>query len=158
MKTNELKSLLGKMNYSVKHINEIIVIKNEYGNVIATIEKDITFKFSTQYYAWNFISYSEQKIILSYIMGYAATPVDKREEEKKFYLRHRWLRNGGFYMYVKHHTKPYGEVYELVSWRYGEINDMQFTLKEIEKIKEKFNTDLGDFEKTEVEDENKNKL
>ena len=37
MKTNELKSLLEKMDYSVKHINEMIVIENKYGNVIATI-------------------------------------------------------------------------------------------------------------------------
>ena len=91
MKTKELKSLLEKMDYSVKRINGMIVIENKYGNVIATIEENTTFKFSTQHYAWNFISYSEQKIILSYIMGYAATPVDEREEEKKFYLRHRWM-------------------------------------------------------------------
>lgn len=140
------------MDYSVKRINEIIAIENKYGNLIATIEKDTTFKFSTQCYAWNFISYSEQKIILSYIMGYAATPVDEREEEKKFYLKHRWLISGGFYMYVKHHTKPYGEVYELVSWRCGEINGMQFTLKEIGEIKEKFNTDLKDFVMIEVKE------
>lgn len=154
MKTNELKSLLGKMDYSVKRINGMIVIENEYGNTIATVEEDDAFKFSTQYYAWDFISYSEQKVILSYIMGYAATPVDEREEEKKFYLKHKWITSGGFYMYVTHHTKPYGEVYELLSWRYGEINGMQFTLKEIEKIKKEFDTDLKDFEMIEVEDEN----
>lgn len=32
---------------------------------------------------------------------------------------------------------------------------MQFTKKEIEEIKEKFDTDLSDFELVEVEDENK---
>lgn len=154
MKTKVLKSLLEKMDYSVKRINGMIVIENEYGNAIATVEEDGAFKFSTQYFAWDFISYSEQKVILSYIMGYAATPVNEREEEKKFYLKHKWITSGGFYMYVTHHTKPYGEVYELLSWRYGEINGMQFTLKEIEKIKKEFDTDLKDFEMIEVEDEN----
>lgn len=86
------------------------------------------------------------------VVEFAETPVDEREKEKKFYLKHRWLISGGFYMYVKHHTKPYGEVYELVSWRCGEINGMQFTLKEIEKIKKEFNTDLKDFEIIEVEE------
>ena len=33
MKTNELKSLLEKMDYSVKRINGMIVIENKYGNV-----------------------------------------------------------------------------------------------------------------------------
>lgn len=151
MKTKELKSLLGKMNYSVKHINEIIVIKNEYGNVIATIEKDITFKFSTQYYAWNFISYSEQKIILSYIMGYAATPVDEREEEKKFYLKHRWMRTiNGFSRALKIDIDCGIADVGYICPSLGYKN--QFTKKEIEEIKEKFNTDLKDFEMIEVEE------
>lgn len=149
MKTKELKSLLEKMDYSVKRINGMIVIENKYGNVIATIEENTTFKFSTQHYAWNFISYSEQKIILSYIMGYAATPVDEREEEKKFYLRHRWMepiyKN---YLNYCMTTKNYW-----LDCKNEEICvQTQFTEKEIEEIKEKFNTDLGDFKEIEVKE------
>lgn len=51
---------------------------------------------------------------------FAETPIEDREEEKKFYLRHQW-------------------------------ENKKFTLKEIEEIKEKFNTDLADFELVEVE-------
>lgn len=150
MKTNELKSLLEKMDYSVKHINEIIVIKNKYGNVIATIEKDITFKFSTQYYAWNFISYSEQKIILSYIMGYAATPVGEREEEKKFYLKHRYFKSGNDALYFTFECFHMYSYLQRMPSRYKFMQ--QFTLKEIEDIKEKYNTDLADFELIEVKE------
>lgn len=151
MKTNELKSLLEKMDYSVKRINEIIAIENEYGNLIATIEKDTTFKFSTQCYAWNFISYSEQKIILSYIMGYAATPIEDREEEKKFYLWHKYFRfdNGSRKYLGMDLIRNEPDLYPKITHRW--IKN-QFTEKEIDEIKEKFNTDLKDFKKTEVKE------
>lgn len=151
MKTKELKNLLEKMDYSVKRINGMIVIENKYGNVIATIEENTTFKFSTQHYAWNFISYSEQKIILSYIMGYVATPVDEREEEKKFYLRHRYFRfhNGSSKYLGMDLVKDNPDLCSKITYRWTKN---QFTEKEIDEIKEKFNTDLKDFKPEEVEE------
>lgn len=149
MKTNELKSLLEKMDYSVKRINGMIVIENEFGGAIATIEEDETFKFSTQYYAWNGISYSEQKLILSFIMGYAKTPIDERKEEKKFYLRHRWIK-GCVIMYLYRNTLN-GYCY-LGDKKCRPHRQKMFTLKEIDEIKEKFNTDLNDFEMIEEEE------
>lgn len=151
MKTNELKSLLEKMDYSVKRINGMIVIENKYGNVIATIEENTTFKFSTQHYSRNFISYSEQKIILSYIMGYAATPVDEREEEKKFYLEHKYFRfhNGSSKYLGMDLLKVKPDLCSKITYRWMKN---QFTEKEIDEIKEKFNTGLADFEKTEVKE------
>ena len=131
MKTKELKSLLEKMDYSVKHIYEMIVIENKFGGAIATIEEDTTFKFSTQYYAWNAISYSEQKIILSFIMGYAATPVDEREEEKKFYLEHRYFRfyNGSSKYLGMDLVKDNLDLCSKITYRWVKN---QFTKKEIE--------------------------
>lgn len=78
-------------------------------------------------------------------------PVDDREEEKKFYLRHRYLR-----------AKDGSEQYLYISFGSGmpflqkhivtKLKKYKFTLKEIEEIKEKFNTDLADFEEVEVEE------
>lgn len=152
MKTNELKSLLERMDYSIRRIKKTIVIEKEFGNVIATIYEDATFKFSTEYYAWNAISYSEQKIILSYIMGYVATPVDEREEEKKFYLRHRYFRfhNGSSKYLGMDLVKDNPDLCSKITYRWTKN---QFTEKEIDEIKEKFNTDLKDFKPEEVEDE-----
>ena len=84
---------------------------------------------------------------------YASTPIEDREEEKKFYLRHRYLVQAGDYttaflnydinndrLYV--YTKP--QTFSVKT---------QFTINEIEEIKEKFDTDLKDFELVEVEDD-----
>lgn len=83
---------------------------------------------------------------------FAETPPEDREEEKKFYLKHRCL------------VQPF--TYEQVFLNYDTNNDKmyvydnkqtcliqtKFTLKEIDEIKKKFNTDLEDFELVEVEE------
>lgn len=82
---------------------------------------------------------------------FAETPPEDREEEKKFYLRHRWLAKWRGSNYLN---------FELSANYYG-LNDKReetwvktkFTLKEIEEIKEEFDTDLKDFELVEVVDE-----
>ena len=83
---------------------------------------------------------------------YASTPVSEREEEKKYYLKHRYLVQAGncttaFLNYTTHNDTLYlytkGQTYSVKT---------QFTLKEIEEIKAKFGTDLADFELVEVEE------
>lgn len=80
---------------------------------------------------------------------FAETPIKEREEEKKFYLKHRWMayENENYLTlcfptgkyYLSHSTENNG--YKTT-----------FTLKEIEEIKKKFDTDLADFELVEVEE------
>lgn len=128
----------------------MIVIENKFKGAIATIQEDTTFKFSTQYFAWNDLSYNEQKIILSYIMGYAATPIEDREEEKQYYLKHKYFKN---WDNVQYFTFDYIHMCAYVRSKLSTCKAMQqFTLQEIEEIKEKFNTDLKDFELVEVKE------
>lgn len=82
---------------------------------------------------------------------FAETAIDYREEEKKFYLRHKWIFDKDFYMYLRKTS------YDDKKMSFGVVNfsrndGLQFTLKEIEEIKEKYNTDLKDFEMIEVEE------
>lgn len=87
------------------------------------------------------------------IVEYASTPVKDREEEKKFYLEHKYFKciDG---------DSRYFQIYELDGTPWLNVMDSimgcckkQFTLNEIEDIKEKFDTDLADFELVEVKDE-----
>ena len=85
------------------------------------------------------------------IIEYARTPIEDREEEKKFYLEHKNQRSVDgsalyFTLYISHN-------FLLVkSQVISENLKQKFTLKEIEEIKEKYDTDLADFELVEVED------
>lgn len=93
--------------------------------------------------------------LVDLIVEYAKTPVEDREEEKKFYLRHRFLTSllrDMKYSFINYDTK-YNDIY-LSSNEALDYVKTKFTLKEIEEIKKKFDTDLADFEIVEVENEN----
>lgn len=82
---------------------------------------------------------------------FAETPPEDREE-KKFYLRHRWFKPKSVYKNYLNHwigTKEYCLDYKNET----EEVQTQFTKKEIEEIKEKFDTDLADFKEVEVKDD-----
>ena len=84
---------------------------------------------------------------------YANTPVEDREEEKKFLIQHKYLVSKSFYPVCMtwHKLK---DVYRPINCRVdNHIYKAQFTFKEYEEIKKKLNTDLADFELVEVEDE-----
>lgn len=79
----------------------------------------------------------------------AETPLSEREDEKKYYLKHRFINS-----YL---TRRYVNLFKnegiILSDRHEDrIYKTKFTRKEIEELKEKFDTDLKDFEIVEVED------
>ena len=80
---------------------------------------------------------------------YASTPVKDREEEKKFYLRHRWLESVGNRYLIWDPGDNCCYLDDSAEYYSGK---MKFTLKEIEEIGKKFDTDLTDFELVEVEE------
>lgn len=93
------------------------------------------------------INNTDLEVVVSYESNAEESSKDRpNEKEKKFYLKHRWL-------------EPESESYlnELTSYHYlyGKEERKEFktkfTLKEIEEIKNKYDTDLKDFELIEVE-------
>ena len=82
---------------------------------------------------------------------FAETPLEDREEEKKFYLKHKYFKcidgNIRYFQIYKPNGNPWLNVMDS-TMEYKK----QFTLKEIEEIKEKFDTDLADFELVEAEE------
>lgn len=79
---------------------------------------------------------------------------DEREEERKYYYRHRWANTkNGNWIYLALRKRP-SVSYLTLQGSNEDIFEYQvrFTKKEIEEIKEKYNTDLSDFEMVEVEE------
>lgn len=90
----------------------------------------------------------ESDMILA-AMELAETPPEDREDEKKFYLRHRRICSKSFYLYLQ----KLSNVADMMSVRVFDFSgndDIKFSEKEIEEIKKKFDTDLKDFELVEV--------
>ena len=121
---------------------DFVVISNKFTFAISTIEDGFTdLKYPLPL-----------KELYNLCFEYASTPVKDREEEKKFYLKHRYLVQAGDYTtaflnYDINNDRLY--VYTKVQTYSVKT---KFTLKEIEKIKVKFDTDLADFELVEVEE------
>lgn len=91
----------------------------------------------------------EEFNVIKAAVEFAETPPEDREEEKKFYLKHRWMRNiNGFSRALKIDIEDGTADVGIMCPSLGYKN--QFTKKEIEEIKEKFNTDLADFKEVEV--------
>lgn len=85
------------------------------------------------------------------LVEYAKTPLNEREEEKKFYLRHRQFNSKPIYKNYLNYWIGTNEYWLDYKNETAEVKT-QFTEKEIENIKNYNNTDLKDFKKIEVKE------
>lgn len=149
MKTNEFIKRVEELGFKVNRtVDQIDIIGRSF---------TIVRVYTNRMYAMNAftfinIEWRNQDKLFDLIVEYAKTPIEDREEEKKFYLRHRYFKSGNdrqYFTFECVHRYPY---LQRMPSRYKFMQ--QFTLKEIEDIKEKYNTDLTDFEMIEVKNEN----
>lgn len=139
MKTNEFIKKLNELGYNVKETEHSMIVRKEYTH-LAVIDKENIYGF--KYF------YHNDKDLFKLCVDYTSTPIEEREEEKKFYL-------------IKIDTKFYENEYLNYNkyykhWSLGDdIEDAQyqtkFTCNEIENIKKKFNTELPEFARVVVE-------
>lgn len=148
MKTNEFIKRVEELGLCVEKSFDYIAIKANY-RIIAIVDMKLMHSFNI---LGEFkIEWKKECELFDLIIKYAKTPVDEREEEKKFYLEHRYFRfhNGSSKYLGMDFVKGNLDLCSKITYRWVKN---QFTEKEVDEIKEKFNTDLGDFEKTEVEE------
>lgn len=164
MKTKEFIEKVKKLGFGIEYY------KNPLSNVglrcdydLFTIyleDKDLVEIWTNCRYAISTISDGHSCFINGYDVDelykvcfeYASTPVEDREEEKKFLIQHKYLVSKSFYPVCMtwHKLK---DVYRPINCRVdNHIYKAQFTLKEVEDIKIKLNTDLADFELIEVKE------
>lgn len=152
MKTNEFIKAVEELGYLVDDGYGYWQIWSEKNPIIAVVNKIDLSRISTDFVAWCNISDEDKNKILDLIIKYSKTPIEDREEEKekRYYLKHRWLQRYGKSNYLN--IEAGGNYYGLNDIRDLEYVQTKFTLNEIEEIKEKFYTDLSDFELVEVEE------
>lgn len=130
---NDFRTILIKEPVEDDYRNEIIISEIEIGML------DISMSV---WFPWDF------KIVKS-AMDYAITPPEERQEEKRYYVRHRFLEpNYSNYLNFEHLTQDWS----LSNKSQDEEMQTQFTQKEIDGIKKEYNVDLKDFEIVEVEE------
>lgn len=149
MKTKEFIKKVEELGYKARKIfTQIDIISN--GFIIARV-------YTNRMYAMNAftfinIEWRNQDKLFDLIVEYVKIPIEDRKEETRFYLEHRYFRfDNGSRKYLGMDLVKYKpDLYSKITYRWVKN---QFTKKEIDEIKEKFNTDLADFEMIEVEDD-----
>ncbi len=149
MKTNKVIKELEKMKLQAEiRINNLFVVHSGRED-IASINLNTRFEINTSYWAFkNLLAEDEREKVYELLTKLAETDLEDREEEKKYYLRHKWLTSDNGFNYLNLYTDKNRYIIETN----GSFNSFktQFTLEEINKIKEKFNTNLEDFEMIEM--------
>ena len=94
----------------------------------------------------------EQLELIKKAIELAETPLAEREEEKKYYLRHRFINYSDAEKYFNYFEYFEKNFIKLNDRREGPHYKTKFTEAEIEGLKEKFDTDLRDFKMIEAEE------
>lgn len=131
-------------------IQQNLRLYDKHNRTIATIDLGNEFMINTDTFEFDNL-FDDKERLFNLIVEYAKTPLEEREEPKKYYLKHKWMG---------HEKLKYLELdTQNDEWYLGHKYDTifvtaknEFTQKEIEEIKEKYNTDLSDFEMIEVDE------
>lgn len=164
IKTKEFIKRVEKLGFTIEYY------KNPFSNIKSNCDYDlITISVNNQVlvkiwancqYAISTISDGHSCYLYGYDVDelykvcfeYANTPVEEREEEKKYYLIHRYFRiagGGSGFFTIENASGLSFLKYKTNLDHYSQ----KFTEKEIEELKEKLNTNLDGFEMVEVEDD-----
>lgn len=152
MKTKDFVKEVEKLGFEVEEDTGAIEIY--FNNVrIAYVYRYEIFSVNTAYIPFDVLSKEFVEKLYNLIDAYARTPLNEREEEKKFYLKQnlkdKWLERNAFYYLNLNIDK---NIYLIDSYANTDTFKTQFTQAEIDEIKERFNTNLEDFEQIPVED------
>lgn len=139
MKRSEFIEKVEELGF-ITHRNKHKIIVQKIFTHLAVIDEE-------QRYKVNYLE-CDNKELFNLCAEYAWTPIEEREEEKRYYLR---KFNKKFY---ENEYLNYNKYYK--HWGLGDnIENAQyktkFTWNEIEKIKKKYNTELCEFVKEVVE-------
>ena len=146
MKTDELKRIAKENDYILSRPFGDFTFTEGVGENYINISGD--YKNRIWFSIPSFCNEKDFNMIKAAV-EFAETPLEEREEPKKYYLKHKWIETEG-YNYLNFEIKDNN--YICASQNKSDLYQTTFTKEEIEEIKRKLNTDLNDFEIVEVEE------
>lgn len=84
MKTKKFIEKVEALGYELEFYNEFIEIIKDSVDVYATIEINSEFGMDTDYRDFKLLSYNDKEALFDIIYEYTRTPLEEREEEKKY--------------------------------------------------------------------------
>lgn len=174
MRINELRDKIDKLgqkynkNFTIEshrdcYDNKYIRVCADFSNgtcEIASIKLEKRYSFSTAWRAFSELPEALQEELLNLIIEFARTPVEEREEEKRYQYRLKeiywWMSDKTLmdYQYLNLRSYECNKKKILLNTNKDCIGyKAKFTDKEIQEVVKEFDVDLTMFDKIEVLDE-----
>lgn len=140
MKYSEFREYLKVNEIYLEEDEEMLIVDSQL-EISKTEECSIWFSLG-------FVEYPHECQLLKKAIELAETPLDERGEVKKYYIKHRFIRDFTPENYINITTEGVilGDRHE------DRFFKTKFTIAEIEEFKVEFETKFKDFEMIEVED------
>lgn len=148
MKTKEFIEKVEELGFRTTHVNEYIYIENRMVDTCAIVDRYCRYGFNTNFDDFYDLKKETKEELFNLLVEYSSTPQKEREKTNKYYLKHKWMS-----FKRERYLKCIGGEYYLHDAEQPTKHKVQFTQIEIDKIKEKFGTDLNDFEMIEAKGE-----
>ncbi|WP_430534430.1 hypothetical protein [Listeria rocourtiae] len=88
MKTSEFKQKVEELGYPISHDNESATLRiKSHGELIVTVNIKRIMCLSTRFGFANTLNDSDMLELAELLFEYASTPLDEREEERKWYIK-----------------------------------------------------------------------
>lgn len=147
MKAKEFIKKAKELGYSAGTFLDGSMVVYYGGDIIVSINEDMPYGMIINIKHLKSLT----KELFDLCVEYAKTPIEERKEEKKYYLKICGTFYVSNYAYLNFNIK-YGN-YMLSDGKQNHRYQTQFTQKEIDEVKEKFNTNLSEFEQIPVEED-----
>ena len=134
-----------ELGFKVGNHFENLKITNVKNETVAYVHKENVGEVDTFHYGFKSLETSEKLKLLDLCVELAKTPLEERES-KKYFLKHKFIFDKQAYL-----AKNEKYFWLMIKIR-TDADYQQFTLDEIEGIKEKFGVTLEDWELVEVEE------
>ena len=151
MTYKEMEKIAEEAGWIITNSATLYYIEKEYEEYKSRI---VISKFRRKsIYISNKVCMPEDFIVIKAAIKLAETPTGERIPEKKFYLKHRWMKYAGNKDTEKYYRLNIATGIPYLGSNFQDEDDQtEFTKKEIEEIKKKYKTSLEDYEWVEVED------
>ena len=125
----------------------ITLEEDDYSGDVCTIHNSERFVIDLNFESYRDFSENEKNDLFKIVTEFSATKPEDREDEKLFYVKHKFLS----LKYDLNYLNRYDDRSHSLDNKFSSgLYKTKFTLDEIEGIKKEFNTTLEDFELIEV--------
>lgn len=155
MKTKEFIRKIEDLGFKIEKGFSEFIITSPFDTWIAVVDRKEICQINNNYSEWGLLNDSFKKEVFNIISEYASTPLDEREEEKKYFYEHKFIKTRGgnpIYLAIRQRSNNKYPILQGSNKNIFEYK-VEFTDREMIEAKKQYGIFLFDFVKKEVVEE-----